>query len=258
MFAEVWESSKDVMVWSLATRIEALLGVDPGAWYGLNEFYAQAPVRERAPELTLERAKEFLQRMRAIVDNPGYQQQLIGVRPEQETRKTITLINNIVLLLVEFEFSGDRAALFQMATAIKPHAQDSEIKALAEQIEKFTLFPTGAVFRIEGAAQAAPAPEPSSSAAAKTEPTPAAEEVTVSIKHAMNNDGAEIVVNVLSTANMKDVKEALAAKVNQPDLAKKARLVTKSGNGFTGLADTQALGKRRSLLLMGVDMPSLP
>ena len=28
--------------WAVATKIETMLGVDAGSWYGLNEYYAQA------------------------------------------------------------------------------------------------------------------------------------------------------------------------------------------------------------------------
>jgi len=77
------------------------------------------------------------------------------------------------------------------------------------------------------------------------------EEVEVTVKHAVNNDTTRVIVP--STAKIQDVKLALAETLNLPDVASKARLVRKAGNAFTSLKDSEALGTRRTVLVMGVD-----
>jgi len=79
-------------------------------------------------------------------------------------------------------------------------------------------------------------------------------EVEVKVKHALRADG-EVHVMVPGTANMGDVKAAVAGKLGRPDIMAKGRLVRRAGDAgaFTSFTDAEKLGSRRSLLLMGVD-----
>lgn len=77
----------------------------------------------------------------------------------------------------------------------------------------------------------------------------AAEEVEVVVKHVVTAE--EVTVTVLSTATIRDVKDALAKKIGRP--VTEARMVRKSGGSLTSFLDKEALGTRRNLLVTGTD-----
>merc|ERR1712224_244736 len=75
--------------------------------------------------------------------------------------------------------------------------------------------------------------------------------------HAVNSNS--VVVSVPARASIGEVKEALAKRCKEPEILKRARLGHRASGQhlITGIADSQRLGKRRVLLLMGMDLPDV-
>ena len=79
----------------------------------------------------------------------------------------------------------------------------------------------------------------------------ACEEVEVLVQHA-TQDCSSVLVSVSSMADMRAVKEAVAAKLERPEIVNEIELVRRAGSGFAPFEDMHKLGTRRHLLMMGI------
>eukprot|EP00913_Durusdinium_trenchii_P016577 g15582.t1 len=83
-------------------------------------------------------------------------------------------------------------------------------------------------------------------------------DIEVVLRHAVEEDhplDEEARFTVKSNADMKQVKEALAAHLGKPELVKSCRLVQRLGenSAFTSFKDFEKLNNRRALLVLGVN-----
>ncbi|CAK9112899.1 unnamed protein product [Durusdinium trenchii] len=112
------------------------------------------------------------------------------------------------------------------------------------------------------ASRAEKSPCPSGKGRKQKAPQAAKDEVVVDIevvlRHAVEEDhplDEEARFTVKSNADMKQVKEALAAHLGKPELVKSCRLVQRLGenSAFTSFKDFEKLNNRRALLVLGVN-----
>eukprot|EP00434_Breviolum_minutum_P011849 symbB.v1.2.010454.t1/scaffold669.1/size295035/5 len=89
-------------------------------------------------------------------------------------------------------------------------------------------------------------------------------EILLSIRHAIEEDAKDMIqLKVTSSWTIKEIKEALAEQLADPQILQTCRFVRRVGESgaFSSLTDAERLGKRRSLLVLGVPTlrpPDLP
>jgi len=76
-------------------------------------------------------------------------------------------------------------------------------------------------------------------------------EVVVNVKHAVTEE--EVQIKVAASASMKEVKRALGKKLGRSDIESKGRLVRKIAGAFTSFKDSDRLGAKRNVQIMGID-----
>jgi len=80
----------------------------------------------------------------------------------------------------------------------------------------------------------------------------AVEKVEVLVRHAIQ-ERSVVLICVASTANMRQVKDAVAVKLGRSEIAKQGFLVRRTDSDFACLEDTYPLGTCRNLLMMGIE-----
>jgi len=78
--------------------------------------------------------------------------------------------------------------------------------------------------------------------------------VTLEVKHAISGTKVEVQMQASSRTSLHDVKSSLSEKLGRPDLLADGRFVKKGGGGFASMKDTELLGERKLLLLLGVEL----
>jgi hypothetical protein len=81
-------------------------------------------------------------------------------------------------------------------------------------------------------------------------------EIELKIMHATAEEKQELRILTLDTATVKEVRTAVAKILEEKSLDR-VKLVKRYGaEGFMGLSDTEIVGKRRELLMLGRELPS--
>ncbi|CAL1134717.1 unnamed protein product [Cladocopium goreaui] len=143
-------------------------------------------------------------------------------------------------------FGIDLYGFPDMLAAVRTHHGDPSIRRLSEEVERHLRFQPGDLFGSKAGAlkQTSSAAE----AAAVSEV-----DVQVTVTHPTDRDS--VVVTVPGSANMKHVKEALAAKLGRPEITRNGRMVIESQNGdLLPVPDGQRLGGKRQVLMVGISL----
>eukprot|EP00435_Cladocopium_sp_Y103_P067652 s636_g30.t1 len=213
---------------------------------------SRAGIRRTAKSLSVDEAKKLLESLRVASGQSDFQKALTNLRSRGwgalKKREAVARLLGMAWKssLKAAGFGIDLYGFPDMLAAVKTHHGDPSIRRLSEEVERHLRFQPGDLFGSKAGAlkQTSSAAE----AAAVSEV-----DVQVTVTHPTDRDS--VVVTVPGSANMKQVKEALAAKLGRPEITRNGRMVIESQNGdLLPVPDGQRLGGKRQVLMVGISL----
>ncbi|CAE7838571.1 unnamed protein product [Symbiodinium sp. CCMP2592] len=216
-----------------------------------------ARVRRGPPKsLSVHEAKTLLESLRSASTHTDFQKALVNLRGRGwgalKKREAVARLLGMAWKapLKAAGFSIDQWGFPEMLAAIRVHHAQPGIKTLSEEIERQLRFQPGDLFGSKAGAM-----KQTSSAAEAAAVTEA--EVQVTVTHPTDRDS--VVVSVPGSANMRQVKDALARKLGRPEVARNGRMVVESPTGdLLPVPDSQRLGMKRQVFIMGTSLATTP
>lgn len=143
-------------------------------------------------------------------------------------------------------FSIDEYGFPQMLAAVRLHSSQPGIRTISEEVERQLKFPPGSLFGAKAGSIKGSMPQPTPSSELK-------EDVAVLVQHPI--DHTEITVKVPADASIRQVKFAISRHLGKDEVMTSGRIVTMGSTGeMVPVPDSQKLGTRRSILLIGVSL----
>lgn len=213
----------------------------------------------RSPkELTVEETKALLESLRTAVNTREFKQSLENLQSRGwgafKKREAVARLLGSVWKrpTKDAGFSIDEFGFPQLLSAVRKKFDQPGIRTLSEEVERQIRFHPGSLFSSK-------AGEMKGAVRSEIPAKPQDDEgnVQVIVRHPTDRD--EVAVTVSSQASMRQVKDAVAKQLQRPEILQTGRFVV---NGQTGdlmpIPDSQKLGEKRSLLMIGVSLAAAP
>eukprot|EP00434_Breviolum_minutum_P011856 symbB.v1.2.010461.t1/scaffold669.1/size295035/12 len=213
---------------------------------------SRSGIRRTARTLSADEAKSLLESLRVASSQADFQKALTNLRSRGwgalKKREAVARLLAMAwkASLQAAGFGIDQWGFPEMLAAVRTHHADPSIRRLSEEVERHLRFQPGDLFGSKAGAlkQTSSAAE----AAAVSEV-----DVQVTVTHPTDRDS--VVVTVPGSASMKHVKEALATKLQRPEITRNGRMVVESPNGdLLPVPDGQRLGGKRQVFMVGISL----